>query len=233
MLMAYAKDRSGEGVEVLVDGPYGGINLAKFQDAEHVLVIAGGSGAGWCLPFIERFVRRNMHREKKGDVEDTSQVEALRTVSMSIVLATRDIASRMWFLSNVDKLLEKYKYSDVSGFRVQVYLTGTAARNIDVSHVSSETSSSPDTIDFETKRASNQIGHVPGRECEGRPDLASIISEKANEMTNAGQLLSVFVCGPTTMLNDARNAVAAENLRVVKGDGRAGVYLHSEHFSWA
>jgi hypothetical protein len=36
---------------------YGGIAPHKYQYAGHILLIAGGSGAGWCLPFIERFLR--------------------------------------------------------------------------------------------------------------------------------------------------------------------------------
>ena len=37
------------------------------------------------------------------------------------------------------------------------------------------------------------------------------------------------------MQQDVRNAVAAENLRIVNGGekGAGGVYLHLEHFSWA
>jgi NAD(P)H-flavin reductase len=225
--MKYAVERPGEGVKVLVDGPYGGINLVRFRDADHVLVIAGGSGAGWCLPFIERFVRRDMHargNENEAGTKESLQVESCRPVALRVVLATRDIASRTWFLGAVDALLEKY--SSTSGFRVQVYLTGTAASE---AHDSSENASSVNDA-IETKLANTQTSHIPGREYEGRPDLASIITEEANE---GAQSLSVFVCGPTTMLNDTRNAVAAENLRLMKGKGGSGVYLHSEHFSWA
>jgi predicted ferric reductase len=74
---------------------------------------------------------------------------------------------------------------------------------------------------------------VTDREFEGRPKLPSIVIEEASKVREGEQSLSVFVCGPTTMQNDVRNAVAAENLNIVKGSRSGGVYLHSEHFSWA
>jgi predicted ferric reductase len=74
---------------------------------------------------------------------------------------------------------------------------------------------------------------VPSKEFEGRPKLPLIIQEEAAKVVEVGQSLSVFVCGPTTMQNDVRNAVAEENLNILKGSKAGGVYLHSEHFSWA
>ena len=41
---------------VMVDGPYGGINNDKFFTSDRLVVIAGGAGAGWMLPFIEQFL---------------------------------------------------------------------------------------------------------------------------------------------------------------------------------
>jgi hypothetical protein len=60
-----------------------------------------------------------------------------------------------------------------------------------------------------------------------------VVKEEADLVRDGGQALSVFVCGPGTMLSDVRNAVAAENLRVVRGDRRGGIYMYAEHFEWA
>jgi hypothetical protein len=80
----------------------------------------------------------------------------------------------------------------------------------------------------------DHYGTVPGREFEGRPQLLSIIEEEAQIVREGQQSLSVFVCGPTTMQNDVRNAVASENLNILRGSiSASSVYLHSEHFSWA
>jgi hypothetical protein len=250
-LYQYALEQPGASVPVLVDGPYGGINLQKYDDGDHLLVIAGGSGAGWCLPFIERFAGYGLMPadEEHGqvvpaDVKETRPVMGLhgrsqsRPLSLRVILATRDISSRLWFLRAVGELLSKFSAIDsTSGVRIQVYLTGEASQQVDLSNKVSEeptsskgSASSADKIDI---REEGQEAIVPGKEFEGRPQLPMIIQEEAGKVVEAGQTLRVFVCGPITMQNDVRNAVAEENLNILKGSKAGGVYLHSEHFSWA
>ena len=72
------------------------------------------------------------------------------------------------------------------------------------------------------------------QEVRGRPNLPSIIHEEAASGRETGQTTGVFVCGPLTMQNDVRNAVAGENLNILKSSNAiGGMYLHLEHFSWA
>jgi hypothetical protein len=250
-LYQYALEQSGASVPVLVDGPYGGINLQKYDDGDHFLVIAGGSGAGWCLPFIERFARNvSMPADEEHghvvptDVKETRPVVGLRgrsqsgPLSLRVILATRDTSSRIWFLRTVGELLSKCSETDSSStIRIQVYLTGEAEQKMDLSNKVPEgptsskgSASSADKIDLPDKGLD---ATVPSKEFEGRPQLPLIIQEEAAKMVEGGQSLSVFVCGPTTMQNDVRNAVAKENLNILKGSKASGVYLHSEHFSWA
>lgn len=253
-LYDYACKQSDVSVPVLVDGPYGGANLQRYRDSDHLLVIAGGSGAGWCLPFIERFVRASLpttgevrghnHRSSIGDMkESSSSVEPLERrasgpVSLRVILATRDIVSRTWFLRTVSELLEKYSTTATSsGVRVQVYLTGDAADEVHMAHSKpqdhvspAQSISSTDKIEVPVK---GHDGAVPGKEFEGRPRLSLVVAEEAAKVAEAGESLGVFVCGPDTMQNDVRNAVAEENRRILTGSKSGGVYLHSEHFSWA
>jgi hypothetical protein len=159
-------------------------------------------------------------------------------LSLRVILATRDISSRIWFLRTVNELLSRCSATDSpSSVRIQVYLTGDAAQEVDLSNKVSEdptnlkgSASSADKIDLSEE---GQQATVPGKEFMGRPQLPLIIQEEAAKVVEAGQSLSVFVCGPITMQNDVRNAVAEENLNILKGSKAGGVYLHSEHFSWA
>ncbi|KUJ13839.1 uncharacterized protein LY89DRAFT_708955 [Mollisia scopiformis] len=248
-LYQHALEQPGVSVPVLVDGPYGGINVQRYNESDHLLVIAGGSGAGWCLPFIERFIRHTssslstdtghgltLTDDKEALPMHHTPTQAAGPLSLRVILATRDIASRVWFLRAVSDLLSKYPTAanSSSHIRVQVYLTGSAAEEADLSHshhpVSSKGStSSADKIDVPVKGADLS---VPGKEFEGRPTLPLIIREEAAR-AGMGEVLNVFVCGPTTMQNDVRNAVAGENLGILRGRRNGGVYLHSEHFSWA
>lgn len=249
-LYQYALEQPGVLVPVLVDGPYGGINIRKYYDADHLLVIAGGSGAGWCLPFIEQFLRYgSMPAEEHGkivptDIKETLSVDSFRgrspsgPLSLRVILATRDISSRTWFLRTVGELLSKsLATNSSSNVRVQVYLTGEAAQKVDLPNkVPEDPTNSNGSALSADKISISEEGHeatVPSKEFEGRPQLPLVIQEEAGKVAEAGQSLSVFVCGPVTMQNDVRNAVAKENLNILKGSKAGGVYLHSEHFSWA
>jgi ferredoxin-NADP reductase len=61
---------------------------------------------------------------------------------------------------------------------------------------------------------------------QGRPDVASIITSIVTSADRHDRVV-VAVCGPSSMMQDARQAVA-ENIKV---DGPS-LELHSEHFGW-
>ena len=247
-LYQHALEQPGVSVPVLIDGPYGGINLQRYHDGDHLLVIAGGSGAGWCLPFIERFIRSGLMPADEElalvvptDVKESLPVEGhrgrshSRPLSLRVILSTRDTSSRIWFLRTVRELVSQCSANDESSnVCVQVYLTGEAAQEVDLSNrVPKDPASSKESASSADKISVPEEGYVQGRQFDGRPELPLIIQEEAAKVAEAGQSLSVFVCGPITMQNDVRNAVAAENLKILKGSTAGGIYMHSEHFSWA
>jgi len=245
-LYEYAQQHPGAGTPVLVDGPYGGVNMQKHDKGGRLLVVAGGSGAGWMLPLIELFIRRRSNEQVPestiGDNEKQISENGVHAthpgpLSLRVILATRDTNSRIWFLRTVGELLTGYSATHTSTeLDVQVHLTGDAEQLAGVSTkmagvvVSPASASSSDNIEVQT---GDEKASVPGKELGGRPSLPSIIHEEALMATDGEHSLSVFVCGPETMQNDVRNAVAKENLSILKGSKSGGVYLHSEHFSWA
>jgi NAD(P)H-flavin reductase len=244
-LHAHALENPASSIPVLVDGPYGGISAQKINDADHALVIAGGSGAGWCLPFVEQFIRfRERSRDSPLIPKDNSQIEkglhegnSTTSGSLRVILATRDSASRKWFLEAVDQLLAKHNTSESSSnVRVEVHLTGQAAQEADLQDNGSGDISIPsDKASPHTKIATSNETHkgALAGEFEGRPQLREVVKEEADLVRERHQSLSVFVCGPITMQNDVRNAVAAENLRILRGSKAGEIFLYSEHFSWA
>ncbi|KAF4442811.1 hypothetical protein F53441_11639 [Fusarium austroafricanum] len=224
-LYDYALENPGAQVSVLVDGPYGGINVQPYVYSNHLVVIAGGSGAGWTLPFIEQYVALQSHRLKnreKGVDNDPSPFSSLR-----VILATRDADSCAWYRKIVNENLLKYSNMAVSGLHIQVHRTG---EDISESSARSNGSFAPEKNVSGNEKETNSPLSVD--ELHGRPELPEIIKKVAKEMA-AADSLGVYVCGPDTMQNDVRNAVAAENLGILGGSSSAGVYLHCEHFSWA
>ncbi|RAR01527.1 hypothetical protein DDE82_006406 [Stemphylium lycopersici] len=242
-LYQHALDRPDVGIPVMVDGPYGGISSLRLRNADRLLIIAGGSGAGWCLPFIEHFIRSasSSSDEEQGRKDatgkDVYRAQLGKLTSLRIVLATRDTQSCLWFERTIQAMLAQSPIAHSSSAQVQVYLTGEAAEKADLPSKTAAPTARPALsepsgeiiVDGEKGARTS----VPGREYEGRPQLPVVVQEEAEKAADADEMLNVYVCGPKTMQNDVRNAVAAENLRIVSGARTGGIYLHSEHFSWA
>ncbi|KAK4073240.1 uncharacterized protein Triagg1_5520 [Trichoderma aggressivum f. europaeum] len=242
----------GASIPVLVDGPYGGINLQSYAHSDHLLVIAGGSGAGWTLPFIEQFIRCQGKTvdEERGQAADIDSI-ARKTKSnersihgpftLRVIVAIRDASTRLWYMNTVKKLLSGYRaLESVSTIRIQLHLTGEAAQEVDLADKALEyptdvnkAAALPENIIAQEGRTETAASALFDEQLEGRPQLPLIIQEEASRTSDGGESLAVFVCGPVTMQDDVRNAVAKANLGILKGSRSGGVYLHSEHFSWA
>lgn len=244
-LYKYAKGRPGVTLPVLVDGPYGGIDIQKFLQSDRSVLVAGGSGAGWALPLIELFARKHVSDAELGGIvdgmdekpaQDTAVATGLK--SLRVILATRDTATRVWFRKTVDELLRQYpSMHDSPDFDLEVYLTGEAEQQKDSPQVLKDLEQVA-ASEAEASSSSDDEGNlkhqqeVAGDEARGRPNVPSIVREEVAKAAAVEKSLGFYVCGPDTMQNDARNAAARANLGVMK-QGTGGVYLHLEHFSWA
>ncbi|TGO33291.1 hypothetical protein BHYA_0254g00060 [Botrytis hyacinthi] len=251
-LYNHAIKRPGIQVPVLVDGPYGGIDNQRYFGSDRLVVVAGGSGAGWMLPFVEQFLRfrsskvipeplADKTKENKQTSDEPSRQQDPRSPrSLRVILSTRDIATRTWFHTTVNNMLSDYQSlgTDIS---VEVYLTGEAepmaqsptesAPELERSNI---ISTEKDVIDKHTGVPRNSDASNEAKdEVRGRPDLPLLIREEAAAARTTGQTIGVFVCGPLTIQDDIRNAVAKENLGIIKNPSAGGIYLYSEHFSWA
>ncbi|KIW34214.1 uncharacterized protein PV07_01005 [Cladophialophora immunda] len=254
-LYKFAMANPGVQVPVFVDGPYGGIDNQKYFSSDRLIVAAGGSGAGWMLPFVEQFLHyislaepqnpqaseKEMRESTQASDEPTRQGVLRGPQSLRVILATRDMATRTWFHSALNNLLSTYKSPGFTyDLSVEVHLTGEADRILLPPIKAGSDPERPDSsLEKETPSTQGQDGQeapdtveVP-EETRGRPDLPAIIREEASAAASTGRTVGVFVCGPLEMQDDVRNAAAAENLRLLKNPRPGGMYLHLEHFSWA
>ncbi|KAG8351646.1 hypothetical protein FVEN_g13197 [Fusarium venenatum] len=94
-LYEHALQNIGAQVSVLVGGPYGGINTQLFLNHNHLVVIAGSSGAGWTLPFIEQYIAAHTAE----DNEDCRGYQTNRCPfsPLHVILACRDVESCNWY----------------------------------------------------------------------------------------------------------------------------------------
>lgn len=221
---------------VSIDGPYGGIDLRKFHACDRMLIIAGGSAAGWTLPFIEQFARL-----MTGSTED----DAARPRSMRVILATRDDNIRHWFLQAVRQALSHRSppESSLAGLSIEVYLTGddknvaTPPEDLPEGIEGTKASFAGRVQEFKSQNVEGELyelhNQIESQQRHGRPNLQAIIREEAANAANLVQSVGVFICGPPLMLNDVRNTVAAENWQILQGSNLGGFYLYCEHYSWA
>ena len=226
-LAKHAGTHPNSKIRVLLDGPYGGISAQEIARSPRQLVVAGGSGAGWLLPMISTFL---CHQQ----MNETPNEESAR--SAKIVLVTRDVETHQWFDETVLELLATFGLEKVpANLEIELYYTGGGEVTPDAE--SGRARHRPEDPEKAAgaragSDSSSELKHSSSvRRFNGRPSLESIVHAEATSSNLAGQL-SVFVCGPASMQIDMSNAVAAEQLAVLRG-GRNDVYLHMEHFSWA
>ncbi|PYH43009.1 ferric reductase family protein [Aspergillus saccharolyticus JOP 1030-1] len=226
-------------VSVLVDGPYGGINMPSYSRSDNLLLIAGGSGLGWTLPFIQQFLSsrctpRDVECGHEVDVVSDDDAKAARhnsPRSLRVILATRDPDSRMWFDQAVRRLREELAVpGTVLNLHIQLHRTRDEA-----DQQPTQSQQAPVEWKEQGPRPASRDGLRDQAmrtmvDCyKGRPRLPGII----REAVQPGESLGVYVCGPLSMQSDVRKAVADENVKLLKGGQSGGVYLHCEHFQWA
>jgi hypothetical protein len=230
-LARHAETHPNGMIRVLLDGPYGGIHAREISHSPRQLVVAGGSGAGWLLPMITTFLR---HTQRDAIEKDESSRSA------RFVLATRDTVTHEWFEETVSELLSSFGLETMPpNLDIELYYTSSGEDQRDVK--SSPPPCTPNDAKTSTEKQpspradSDSSSETALSTClkrfNGRPDLQSIVHAESTSSTLDGQL-GVFVCGPASMQIDASNAVAAEQIAVLRG-GKNEVYLHMEHFSWA
>ncbi|EME77873.1 uncharacterized protein MYCFIDRAFT_50576 [Pseudocercospora fijiensis CIRAD86] len=228
-LARHAEAHPNSPIRVLLDGPYGGVDMQRLVTGQRQLIVAGGSGAGWLLPMISAFLRR---QELSGpDVVPSSA---------KVVLATRDLATCSWFEETVRELLASEEGKLPANLEVEVYYTGSEAA-VETGQLlhSTEKPEKAENVQRTLERGDSGSDSSDSRPMDisgikhfqARPDLRAMIRAEATSSSLTDEL-GVFVCGPLSMQSDVSNAVAQEQLPVMK-NGAKSIYLHMEHFSWA
>ena len=239
-LAHWAETHLGGTLRVILDGPYGGIDVHKFTSSSRLLLIAGGSGAGWLLPLIELHLRRLEHERPLDDRADEKQQIAEKAVA-KVILATRDRATQAWFEHATNELLAKYGTNGMVGsLKIEMFFTGEERRGPE-SKVSGQflrelqdpeallDSKAPELTSETAKSQSPEHARSVHTHTSGRPDLKSILQQ---ELAARKGRLSTFLCGPLSMQSDVSDKMAEYQLHIARR-GSGDAYLHIEHFAWA
>ncbi|KAH8684246.1 ferric reductase [Tricladium varicosporioides] len=208
-------------VPVSIDGPYGSAVVAEYLNGcEKVLLVAGGSGAGYLLPFVESLLAAGK--------------------AVQVVLAVRHRESAAWFTEVVEKII---RFEEKTSIGVEIHVTddipgrngkeaahdtsGTGTPTLDTCLVAEDIEKV--TINSKNKHVYQaQSSTITIIEGNGRPQLRKLIED----LTAGGGSVGITACGPAGMMYDVQNACADAQARIVKGESEGSVWLHSEAFSW-
>jgi len=230
-LAKHAEKHGSKNMRVLLDGPYGGCDMQKIVQSDRLVVLAGGSGAGWALPLLHAYLRR-------------LEMSTDRAPTMHLILATRNIATCHWFEETVADILKSSTCLGHAppGLDIHIHYTGSehnaAEPKVTGQFLSKLEDPEKAPLQHASETASNSDSNAStpslaavSKCTNGRPDVPALLASEA-AACGSDDLLSIFVCGPVSMQNDASNAAASQQLSIMKG-AKKDIYLHMEHFSWA
>jgi ferric-chelate reductase len=216
------------GMRVFLEGPYSGVDnaslLARF---EHVVYIAGGSGAGFSLGVVEDAIRSQQRKNNAATVQ--------------VVYATRSVGVARWYKDKIEDIMmmdsgcccrvaasihvtsaERKKTSTQKQLQDTTEVPKTDTEKI------TDSTSPSDSSSTESPPLSSK--HIQIYNDNQRPNIKSVISSACR--SDNRKKTAVVVCGPASMIQDARQAVADEQARLLKEESGLGeVYLHVEAFS--
>jgi ferric-chelate reductase len=253
-LAKLASKKPGFTQTVLLEGPYGGIELGALDRSESVLIISGGSGGGFSLGILEAALKTFTQSGCGCEAEKCER----RRIQVVFACQRPDIAA--WYGDEIESLLDLYgvKGSNYDlDIDVSIHVTSSLPSleqdtdtDTDIektlkplppsgpaeepTQTETKTSTADDAINpvrpASTSSASHKtpVSRVPRTFSQGRPKLPSIIAST----TDTGKHVAIYVCGPASMLHDVRNAAAAAQEGILIGKTGGQVYLHSESFSW-
>jgi ferredoxin-NADP reductase len=148
-----------------------------------------------------------------GVIGEALRVARRRTVE--IVYATRDAVTANWYEDEVDALVAKYDPDRSMDVSKSIHITSHGVQPSD------------DTPVPDLEKAALPDASVQGAQRQPRPSVPETIASAANG--DKGLRIGIVACGPSSMLDDARNA-AAQAQRGVLSDAVQEVYLHTEPF---
>jgi hypothetical protein len=172
---------------IMIEGPYG--RTAHLHNYEHVVFIAGGTGISAVLPYLEEHI----HRANSPRMDSVASPKtALRTRQVNLLWTCKTSA----FIHNLcaKELRPALSRYDVRAafFSTSSVHTRSVSKGTEAVHTATDVL--PLSIDVN----------------QGRPDITGAILKAARINDGGGSKagrLAVFVCGPPSMADEARNAI--------------------------
>lgn len=177
------------------------------------MLIAGGSGIAAIMPYLHDYMRRS------------ESCQPMRTTLVHFVWTDRSEENvRLLMSGSLDKVLLR------EDIETSLHITSSHSTSDPVSPVAVEKADEPATPEEcmpkelvpSVRRAQQSLLLKTGR-----PDIRDIITRTAGEVSARGRQLAMFVCGPATLADAARDATR----RSMQGS-QDNIRYFEETFGW-
>lgn len=252
-LLAHAIKNPDATSRASVDGPYGNVpNLGHYN---HVILIAGGSGASFTFGLALDTTRKLRYHTSMATpkikfiwvVRDTDMLswyskeleELEASAQLDVIIYTTNFESAGPATSGPKQLPRR---SITTPSIAQTTLIGTdsasavekaSPQQIEKTHTLSQSTTTawnPDSTDVEKHMSANEPVKLPSSTLSnmrlGRPDIPALIQDVVRGAYGREKLLFA-ACGPSTMMDATRRSVA----ECITYDGPA-IDFHCEQFGW-
>ncbi|KAG5645748.1 hypothetical protein DXG03_005285 [Asterophora parasitica] len=198
-------------MRVLLEGPYGTVH--PVSSYEHILLVAGGSGISAILPYAFSLVNSSPRHARKVTIH-----WVVRNAAYAADLLSHELAPQ-----------------NMPGIDVHVYVSredGAVATDF-IDRLPNRVAGADDTssLDGDGSGAHKEKGGVPLKVAGGRPVVADLLVHHISQLIGS-ERLAVLACGPASMLDDLRRAVAksyGNGEGQVRGDA---LEYFEEAFNW-
>ncbi|RMZ82788.1 hypothetical protein DV738_g1624, partial [Chaetothyriales sp. CBS 135597] len=216
-LRHYLQSTPDAHLEAGLDGPYGGHHRDLSVEFDEIVLIAGGGGISAVLPWLDFVIAKYRHQRRM-------QVRSIR-----VYWSVKQTDSISWIS---DVLLRLRLYELMSFVRFEVHVTRNEAVLAEKEKEEPVLPQQKDNGETDQESIAEQY---PTKDvdlgldiCTGRIDFASVCS--SHDLA-PGSRMVIIGCGPEGLKVDLSNAVAAAQMRVLRGEV-AEIALWTETFGW-
>lgn len=193
---------------LLIEGPYG--TAKPLWDYHEVLLIAGGSGIAAVMPYLQDYMNR------------CEASQALQTTLVHFIWTDRSEDNvRLTMGGPLGRVLQR------EDIETSIHITSGHSASVCALTSSEKTEEvgSPEAV--LSKELSPEVRGAHLHLKSGRPDIRAVISTTAEGVSGRGRRLAVFVCGPASLADAARDAT-----RRSMGGHNMDVRYFEETFGW-
>ncbi|ODO11642.1 hypothetical protein I350_00426 [Cryptococcus amylolentus CBS 6273] len=253
-----AEAQQGQGVTIVLEGPYGGLGNTMPSSFSSVVLVSGGSAITHALSIAHDLVLRAPTGSVRARTVDLIWMVRTEQEAKPLISTLTELVddARAWETTCIENMKWGKAYIPPTALRVKIFVTRCPASspitllsdiqtgekvNVDLSSADQEKMSylarNPSTASTMTYKSRRNLPFSSITANPARPDLGILMSSIADEtiahhgrsLTNPSGMF-VSTCGPDGLVYDSMLAV--KNMEEYRATGVGGVEFEEERFSF-